>query len=170
MLRLRGSTDLSRIAIIKKTGGALSESYLDPGFLLEKRVGVGQPKRVENASILIANTAMDADRVKIFSTSVKTDDTAEVARIEAAERDRMYAKCKKIVDHKCSVFINRQLIYNLPEQYFADHNVAAIEHADFDGVEVLFSLFSLLFSSLSFFFLFFSAACSCAGRRGCFDV
>ena len=40
---------------------------------------------------------MDADRVKIFSTSVKTNDTAEVARIEAAERARMYAKCDKIV-------------------------------------------------------------------------
>jgi T-complex protein 1 subunit beta len=79
---------------------------------------------------------MDADRVKIFSTSVKTDDTAEVARIEAAERDRMYAKCAKIAAHGISVFINRQLIYNLPEQYFADHNIAAIEHADFDGVEV----------------------------------
>ncbi len=79
---------------------------------------------------------MDADRVKIFSTSVKTDDTAEVARIEAAERDRMYAKCAKIAAHGINVFINRQLIYNLPEQYFADHGIAAIEHADFDGVEV----------------------------------
>ncbi len=55
-MRLRGSTDLSRIAIIKRTGGALGESHLDSGFLLEKRVGVGQPRRVENAKILIANT------------------------------------------------------------------------------------------------------------------
>ena len=56
VLRLKGSTDLSRIAIIKKTGGALHDSYLDSGFLLEKKVGVGQPKRVENAKVLIANT------------------------------------------------------------------------------------------------------------------
>jgi T-complex protein 1 subunit beta len=58
VMRLRGSTDLSRIAIIKRTGGALGESHLDSGFLLEKRVGVGQPKRVENAKILIANTVL----------------------------------------------------------------------------------------------------------------
>ena len=137
VLRLNGSTDLSRISIIKKTGGALQESYLDSGYLLEKKVGVGQPRRVEDAKILIANTAMDADRVKIFSTSVKTDDTAEVARIESAERERMFAKCKKIIDHGVNVFINRQLIYNLPEQFFADHKVAAVEHADFEGVERL---------------------------------
>lgn len=39
--------------------------------------------------------------------------------------------------HGVNVFINRQLIYNLAEQYFADHKVAAIEHADFEGVERL---------------------------------
>ena len=39
--------------------------------------------------------------------------------------------------HDINVFINRQLIYNLAEQYFADKGVAGIEHADFDGVERL---------------------------------
>jgi len=32
---------------------------------------------------------------------------------------------------------NRQLIYNYPEQLFADAGVMAIEHADFDGIERL---------------------------------
>ena len=31
----------------------------------------------------------------------------------------------------------RQLIYNYPEQLFADANVMAIEHADFEGIERL---------------------------------
>jgi len=31
----------------------------------------------------------------------------------------------------------RQLIYNYPEQLFADAGVMAIEHADFEGVERL---------------------------------
>ena len=34
-------------------------------------------------------------------------------------------------------FYFRQLIYNYPEQLFADAGVMAIEHADFDGVERL---------------------------------
>lgn len=49
----------------------------------------------------------------------------------------MLAKCQKIIDHGVNVFVNRQLIYNLSEQYFADHGVSVIEHADFDGVERL---------------------------------
>ena len=31
----------------------------------------------------------------------------------------------------------RQLIYNYPEQLFADAGVMTIEHADFDGIERL---------------------------------
>lgn len=61
----QGKTDLHAIQIIKKKGGNMNDSYLDEGFLLDKKVGVNQPKRIENAKILIANTAMDTDKVKV---------------------------------------------------------------------------------------------------------
>jgi T-complex protein 1 subunit beta len=66
VLRLQGSTNLDSIQIIKKVGGSLKDSYLDEGFILDKRMGVGQPKRIENAKILVANTAMDTDKIKIY--------------------------------------------------------------------------------------------------------
>lgn len=56
VLRLRGSTNLESIQIIKKVGGKLSDSYLDDGYILDKKIGVNQPKRLENAKILVANT------------------------------------------------------------------------------------------------------------------
>lgn len=56
VLRLKGSTNLDNINIIKISGGKLVDSYLDEGFILAKRIGVNQPKRIENAKILIANT------------------------------------------------------------------------------------------------------------------
>jgi len=62
---------------------------------------------------------------------------AKVAEIEKAERERMTAKCDRIIAYGCNVFINRLLIYNLPEQHFASHGIMAIEHADFDGIERL---------------------------------
>jgi T-complex protein 1 subunit beta len=49
----------------------------------------------------------------------------------------MRTKCKKIIDHGINVFVNRQLIYNFPEQIFAEAGIMSIEHADFDGVERL---------------------------------
>lgn len=137
VMRLRGSTNLDHIQIIKKSGGSLSDSWLEEGFILEKKLGVGQPTRVENAKILIANTAMDTDKVKIYGSRVRVDSLKRVAEIEEAEKERMIAKCDRILAHECNVFVNRQLIYNRPEQYFTSKGVVAIEHADFDGVERL---------------------------------
>ena len=49
----------------------------------------------------------------------------------------MKRKVDKILSYKPDVFINRQLIYNYPEQLLADAGVMVIEHADFDGMERL---------------------------------
>lgn len=137
VLRLKGSGNLSAIQIIKKKGGCLEDSFLDEGFLLDKKVGQHQPKRIENARILIANTTMDTDKIKVFGSKVKVDSMVKVAEIELAEKEKMKDKVGKILKHNINVFINRQLIYNYPEQLFGDANVMAIEHADFDGIERL---------------------------------
>ncbi|KKY22283.1 putative t-complex protein 1 subunit beta [Phaeomoniella chlamydospora] len=137
VLRLRGSIDLSHIQIIKKAGGKLSDSYLDEGFILDKHIGVNQPKRLEKAKILVANTAMDTDKVKIFGARVKVESTGKLAELEKAEREKMRAKVEKIKAHGINCFVNRQLIYNWPEQLFSDAGIMSIEHADFDGIERL---------------------------------
>ncbi|XP_033629229.1 T-complex protein 1 subunit beta-like [Asterias rubens] len=137
VLRLKGKTDLQAIQIIKKLGGNMSDSYLEPGFLLDKKIGVNQPKRIENARVMVANTAMDTDKIKVFGSRVRVDGMGKVAEIELAEKEKMKQKVGKILKHDINVFINRQLIYNYPEQLFADSGVMAIEHADFDGIERL---------------------------------
>ncbi|XP_066489990.1 T-complex protein 1 subunit beta isoform X2 [Tiliqua scincoides] len=137
VLRLKGSGNLEAIHVIKKLGGSLIDSYLDEGFLLDKKIGVNQPKRIENAKILIANTGMDTDKIKIFGSRVRVDSTAKVAEIEQAEKEKMKEKVERILKHGINCFINRQLIYNYPEQMFAAAGVMAIEHADFAGVERL---------------------------------
>merc|ERR1719316_2598832 len=93
VLKLKGSTNLDQIQVIKRIGGTLKDSYLDPdGFLLDKRIGVGCPKRMENCKVLVANTSMDTDKVKIYGSKVKVDSVAKVAETEAAEKAKMNAK------------------------------------------------------------------------------
>lgn len=155
VLRLKGSGNLKAIQIIKIPGGILEESFLDEGFLLNKKVnlyfikvlmliciifsilhnicaikmysnvpylvicivnilrfismqvGVHQPKRIENANILIANTPMDTDKIKVFGSTIKVDSMAKIAELEVAEKEKMKDKVNKILAHKCNVFINR---------------------------------------------------------------
>ncbi|KAG8905134.1 T-complex protein 1 subunit beta [Tulasnella sp. 403] len=154
VLRLQGSTDLDHIQIIKKVGGKLTDSYLDEGFILDKTIAVNCPKRLEKAKILIANTSMDTDKIKIFGARVKVDSTGKLAELERAERvrscqlleasesdvvaqEKMKAKVAAIAAHGINCFVNRQLIYNYPEALLAEHGIMSIEHADFEGVERL---------------------------------
>merc|ERR1711915_842021 len=138
VLRLKGSGSLDAIQIIRIQGGSLDESFLDEdGFLLNKKPGMFQPQRVENAKILIANTPMDTDKIKVFGSRVKVENISQVAEIELAEKEKMKDQVDLICAHDMNVFINRQLIYNYPEQLFADKGIMAIEHADFDGIERL---------------------------------
>jgi T-complex protein 1 subunit beta len=59
---------------------------------------------------------MDTDKIKIFGATIEAESPEQVAAIEKAERERMLTKCDKILSHGINCFINRQLIYNLPEQ------------------------------------------------------
>lgn len=61
----------------------------------------------------------------------------QVADIEKAEKEKMRQKVENIISQGLNCFVNRQLIYNFPEEIFADAGVMAIEHADFDGIERL---------------------------------
>lgn len=72
---------------------------------------------------------MDTDKIKMYGARVKTDSMTKVAEIEAAERNKMKVKCEQIIAQGINVFINRQLIYNYPEQIFTDAGVTSIEHA-----------------------------------------
>ena len=51
-----------------------------------------QPQKVENAKILIANTPMDTDKIKVFGSRVKVDNVSKVAEIELAEKEKMKDK------------------------------------------------------------------------------
>jgi T-complex protein 1 subunit beta len=107
VLRLKGSGELTAIQLIKKSGGCLEDSFLDEGFLLDKRPGIHQPQRIENARILIANTPMDTDKIKVFGSHIKVDSMSKIADLEMAEKEKMKDKVNKILNHKCNVFINR---------------------------------------------------------------
>ena len=137
VLRLNGKSDLNLIQIIKKIGGKLQDSYLDDGFILDKSISVNSPKEMSDCKILIANTPMDTDKIKIFGARVKADSTNQLADLERVEKLKMKTKVDKIKNHGINVFVNRQLIYNYPEQLLGDGGVLVIEHADFDGVERL---------------------------------
>ena len=68
----------------------------------------------------------------------------KVAEIENVEKEKMKEKVDKIIAHKINVFINRQLIYNWPEQ------VSEIQLLK----RVFFAVFAYFISINAIFFIF----------------
>ena len=115
VLRLKGSGNIDFIKLIKKPGGTLKDSFIADGMILEKTIATGSQKSIKNPKVLVANTPMDHDKIKIMGSKVKVDSMTAIGEIEEAEKAKMKAKVDKILAHKPDVFINRQLIYNYPE-------------------------------------------------------
>ncbi|KAF4728427.1 T-complex protein 1 subunit beta, partial [Perkinsus olseni] len=82
VLRLKGRKTLDYIQVIKKPGASLRDSYLEDGFILEKRIGTGMPKKIQDCNVMIANTPMDTDKIKIYGARVKVDSLTSVQEIE----------------------------------------------------------------------------------------
>ncbi|CAF4343289.1 unnamed protein product, partial [Rotaria sordida] len=64
-------------------------------FLLEKCVALNMPKRIENARILIVNTPMDTNKIKVSDSFVRVDSVANVTELELAEKEKMKDKIEK---------------------------------------------------------------------------
>ncbi|XP_038106790.1 T-complex protein 1 subunit beta-like [Culex quinquefasciatus] len=85
-------------------GCCLEDSFLDESFLLDKKSVVHKPKRIENAKILIANTPMDTDKIKVFGSSIKMN--SMVAELEVAEKEKMKDKANQVQARlgRCDMF------------------------------------------------------------------
>lgn len=57
-------------------------------------LGVGQHRKVEKCKVLVANTPMDTDKIKIYGARVKVDSFEAVAELEEAERQKMKQKVR----------------------------------------------------------------------------
>ncbi|KAK1349878.1 subunit beta of T-complex protein 1 [Hamiltosporidium tvaerminnensis] len=125
--------DLNLINIIK-IPGTLEDSYIDDGFILKKDIKV---PFLKNPKILVGNTSLDSDKVKINAAKFQVQSIKELVDLENEEKIKMKKKVEKICSNGVDCFINRQIIYDFPLQLFSRNNVTVIEHADFDGVERL---------------------------------
>ena len=70
----------------------MRDSFLDSGFILDKNFGLSMKTEYKNPKIMVANTGMDTDKIKIWGARVKVHSMDEVAEIEKAEKAKMKKK------------------------------------------------------------------------------
>ncbi|KAG2397435.1 T-complex protein [Vigna angularis] len=68
-------------------------------FILDKKIGIGQPNRIENAKIPVANTAMDTDKVKIYGARIRVDSFYHTEFMPLCSAGQMLYFSQCIVSH-----------------------------------------------------------------------
>jgi len=130
------ATDIEMVNFVKIAEGEVSSSYVEEGILLECDIGPGQKTEMDSPRVLVVNTAMDTDKVKIFGAKASVTSPKELEELENAERKKMAKKVEEIAAH-ADIIINRQIIYDYPTQEFTKRGKISIERADFSGIEMV---------------------------------
>mmetsp|Transcript_28703 Transcript_28703/g.44981 ORF Transcript_28703/g.44981 Transcript_28703/m.44981 type:complete len:501 (+) Transcript_28703:29-1531(+) len=137
ILLLRGCWNLERVKIIKKIGGSLLDSFIDDGYIIERKLASTSVKRFFKPKILLVNTHLDMDKVKMAGSKIRPESLTTMNQLEIGEQKKILDKCRKILAHRANLLISRQLIYDIPEQFFTNNGLMIIENVDFEGIETI---------------------------------
>lgn len=155
---LEGDLDLNLINIVN-INGDLSESRWVEGVVMDKTLNIhsqeeflnniehklsinNTPDEVvlykkANPKILVANTSLDYDKIKILTSKIDVTSISELEKVEKAEKDRMVEKIEGICKIDFDIFVNRQIIYDYNMHLLLSKNKIVVENAGFDHVERL---------------------------------
>eukprot|EP00968_Pinguiococcus_pyrenoidosus_P026882 scaffold7340_cov266-Pinguiococcus_pyrenoidosus.AAC.48 len=103
VLRLGDDLNLDYIHMIKMPGGQLRDSFLEDGFILKKRISTGSPHTIKNAKILVANTPMDTDKIKIYGSRVRVNGLSQVRRAGPSEDEACRPEPSGTLTYGCSL-------------------------------------------------------------------
>lgn len=132
MKAVNNAEDIELIEILKMEG-ELRESMFIDGFVMQADVTLD----IENPRILVCNTSLDYDKLKVLSSKIKVNTVSELKEIEDAEKEKMKNKIELLTSVEHDLLVNRQLVYDYPMQLLKNKGVKVIENANFDGVERL---------------------------------
>lgn len=118
--------DLDMVGIKKVTGGSVTDSFLVEGVAFKKTFSYAgfeqQPKRIENAKVLILQVELEHKSEK-DNAEIRIKDVEEYQRIVDAEWKIIYDKIDACCDLGATVVLSRLAIGDLATQKFADRGI-----------------------------------------------
>ena len=114
------------IGIKHVTGGSVTDSFLVDGVAFKKTFSYAgfeqQPKKFENAKILILNVELELKAEK-ENAEIRIENPDDYQSIIDAEWKIIYQKLDNIVNLGANVVLSKLPIGDLATQYFADRNI-----------------------------------------------
>ena len=124
--KLEGFKDKDLIGIKHVTGGSITDSFLVDGVAFKKSFSYAgfeqQPKKFENAKIIILNVELELKSEK-ENSELRISNPDDFQSFVDAEWKIINKKLENIVNSGANVVLSKLPIGDLATQYFADRNV-----------------------------------------------
>jgi len=129
--------DLDNIQIIKKYGGALLDSMLVYGIVLDKEVvHPGMPRRVENAKIALLDAPLEIEKPEI-DAEIRINDPEQLEKFLQQEEEILMKMVDKIASVGANVVICQKGIDEVAQHFLAKKGILAVRRVKRSDLEKL---------------------------------
>ncbi|PKG33927.1 thermosome subunit alpha [Methanoregula sp.] len=121
-----GKADLAHINVAKKVGGAVDDTTLVEGMVIDKeRVNSTMPKSVTNAKILILNAALEFKKTEV-NAKINISTPGQAAAFLDEEEHMVRVMVDKVVKSGATVLFCQKGIDDLAQHYLAKAGIFAV--------------------------------------------
>src|SRR5512145_139994 len=118
--------DLDNIKVEKKAGGAIRDTQLVKGIVLDKEVvHSGMPRRVEQARIALINSALEIEKTEM-SAEIRISDPQQMQMFLEEENRMLMSMVDKIKDAGANVVLCQKGIDDIAQHYLAKSGIIAV--------------------------------------------
>ena len=123
------AVDVDNILVVKKQGGAIRDSQLVDGIILDKeRVHTRMPKFVRSAKIALINRALEIKKTE-FSSEIRIRDADQVRAFLGAEENTLKGYVDRVKASGANVVVCQKGIDDLVQHYLAKEGIYAVRRA-----------------------------------------
>lgn len=131
------TADTDNIQIVKKHGGAISDTELIEGIIVDKeRVHSGMPKSAKNVKIALVDSAFEIKKTEV-DAKIEISDPKKLQMFLAEEENTLKRMVEKIKNVGANVLFCQKGIDDLVQHYLAKNNIYAVRRAKKSDMEKL---------------------------------
>ena len=132
-----GTVDIKHINVQKKVGGAVEDTVLIEGMVLDKeRANPGMPKMVKNAKILLLNAAVEFKKTEV-SAEINISRPEQLQAFLDEEAEMVHALAEKIIASGATVLFCQKGIDDLAQHYLTKAGILAVRRVKKSDMENL---------------------------------
>ncbi len=120
------SVDLENIKVEKKAGGAITDTQIIKGIVLDKEVvHSGMPTKIESAKIALLNSALEIEKTEM-SSEIRITDPTQMQMFLEEENRMLKTMVDKLHNVGVNVLICQKGIDDIAQHYLAKYGIMAV--------------------------------------------